>query len=93
MVRVGPVRWGGEDALVVASQRVAVDGFDGHGALVGAVELAAALGVAHVGPVGGLIGGAGEPAGVDEGLDERAPAPPPADRRRSSPPGQDGIPE
>ena len=33
-----------------------------------AVELAPALGLADAGPVGGAVAGAGEPAGLDEGL-------------------------
>jgi hypothetical protein len=51
-------------------QRVEVDVFDGLGVLVVAVELAAAFGVAGPDPVGGLVAGAVEPVGVDEGFQQ-----------------------
>jgi len=49
-------------------QGVEVDVLDREGVFVAAVEFSASLGAADVGPVGGAVAGAGEPAGFDEGL-------------------------
>lgn len=52
--------------------------FDGQGGALVDIELAAALGVADMGPVGGPIAGAAETGRVTEGLQEHG-TPPVAD--------------
>ena len=59
---------GGEDLLPAPVQGVKVDVLDRQGVFVAAVEFAPAFGLADAGPVGGAVAGAGEPAGLDEGL-------------------------
>src|ERR1700677_229146 len=62
-----------EAALEVARERVDPDAFDGLSVAMQNVELAAALRVAEMLPVGGPVAGAGKTRLLDEGFEQERP--------------------
>jgi hypothetical protein len=59
--------------LEVAHERIDPDAFDGLSVAMQGIELAAALRIAEVSPVGGLVAGAGKTRFLDEGFEQDGP--------------------